>query len=83
MTPRHSRITTALGCFPQRQNRIASCDLEALPAAAASEGGRLLIFAGVPDLGFQDERAIAVVVVFGPRDKIDGIPRAQPVEEEV
>lgn len=48
-----------------------------------SVGGRLVVFAGVPDFGFEDECSVAVMVLLGPRDEVNGVPRVDPVQEEV
>ena len=42
-----------------------------------------MVFAGIPDLGFKDERSVAVIVFLGPRNEVDGIPCADPVQEKV
>ena len=69
--------------FRQLSSRVPVQLHGSFQEATASEGGGLLVLAGIPDLGLQDERSIAVMIIFWPGHKVYCVSRAQPVQEEV
>ena len=66
-----------------RLQNCAACRSLNQPRGSRLEGGHLHILIGVPDLGLQDERAVAVVVLFRPHHEVQLVARVQPVQEEV